>query len=62
MNNNYSENERRRLDKMPFDHAFWLDDLHEELCHATGYEVFDEETGEWWNEYVDSCGNLHYGG
>lgn len=30
-----------------------------ELCHSTGYEVF--RNGEWWNEYEDSAGDLHYG-
>lgn len=30
-----------------------------ESCHSTGYEVF--RSGEWWNEYVDSVGDLHYG-
>ena len=30
-----------------------------ELCHATGYEWFDGK--EWWNEYIDADGNLHYG-
>jgi hypothetical protein len=45
---------RERLDVMPFDHEF-----NGELCHATGYEVFLH--GEWWNEYEDSEGELHYG-
>lgn len=46
--------ERRKLNEMPFDKVF--DGVN---CHATGYEVFDN--GEWWNEYEDSEGGLHYG-
>ncbi len=44
----------RKLAEMPFDHEF-----NNELCHATGYEVLLD--GEWWNEYEDSEGKLHYG-
>ena len=31
----------------------------EELCHATGYTVFDGT--DWWDEFVDSNGDLQYG-
>ena len=53
---NEQENEeiRRYLDKMPFDARF-----NGEMCHATGWEVFRD--GEWWNEYIDSEGDLWYG-
>ena len=50
--------EIRRLDEMPFDKVFSVNG-NEELCHATGYEVF--KNGQWWNEYEDSEGELHYG-
>ena len=46
--------ERRELDRPAMDMRF-----DEELCHSTGYEI--KEDGEWWNEFVDSEGNLHYG-
>lgn len=46
--------ERRELDEMPFDKRF-----DNELCHATGYEVNIDN--EWWNEYIDSEGEYHYG-
>ena len=49
----------RSLESMPFDKAFVTDNGTEELCHATGYEVFID--GEWWNEYLDGYGNYHYG-
>lgn len=48
----------RKLEEMPFDKAFDVNGSAE-LCHATGLEVFLE--GEWWNEYIDSEGDLHYG-
>lgn len=48
----------RKLEKMPFDKVFEVDG-NEELCRSTGYEVFLH--GEWWNEYEDSEGDLHYG-
>lgn len=49
--------ERRELDEIPFDKRF-----DNELCHATGYEVrLAWDTDNWWNEYVDRDGNLHYG-
>jgi hypothetical protein len=49
---------RRLLDEMPCDHVFDTE-KGEELCRATGYEEFFD--GTWWNEYVDSTGELHYG-
>lgn len=49
---------KRLLPMMPYDKAFDVDG-REELCHATGYEMFDG--GVWWNEYIDSEGNYHYG-
>ena len=51
MLNNTFEKSRRHLDKMPFDKRFDVDG-NSELCHATGYEVFDGE--DWWNEFIDS--------
>lgn len=50
--------ERRELEEMPFDKRFDVDG-NSELCHATGYEVFDGE--EWWDEFVDSNGDFQYG-
>lgn len=50
---------RRKLKVMPFDHGFYTKNGNWELCHATGWEETDD--GEWWNEYVDSDGNFHYG-
>ena len=49
---------QRELEKMPFDKVFYVDG-QEELCHATGYEVMID--GVWWNEYVDSNDQTHYG-
>ena len=49
----------RILEEMPFDKAFITDNGNEELCHATGKEVLID--GQWWNEYRDNDGNLHYG-
>lgn len=51
--------EREELEVMPFDKAFEIEEGVEELCHATGYEVFIN--GEWWNEYIDRDGYYHYG-
>lgn len=48
----------RKLKEMPFDKRFETDN-GSELCHCTGYEALIE--GEWYNEYEDSNGNLHYG-
>lgn len=50
--------ERRELEEMPYDMRFDVDG-NSELCHATGYEVFDGE--EWWNEFIDSNGEYQYG-
>lgn len=49
----------RELFEVPFDKVFDVDG-NQEMCHATGMEIQDER-GEWWNEYVDSNGNFHYG-
>lgn len=54
----------KELEKMPFDKAFETESGNEELCHATGYKVCFgnlNDTADWWNEYEDSDGNLHYG-
>ena len=51
--------ETRELENMPFDKTFEVASGNEELCHATGYEALID--GDWWNEYEDSDGNLHYG-
>ena len=45
---------RRELDYMPFD-LYGM--------HSTGYEVcFDDPANlaDWWNEYEDENGNVHY--
>ena len=49
----------RELFEVPFDKVFETEN-GTEMCHATGMEIQDEH-GEWWNEYVDSNGDLHYG-
>lgn len=54
----YKEGDQRELAVMPFDKTFDADG-NEELCHATGMEVLID--GQWWNEYVDSNDELHYG-
>lgn len=59
LNNGVKDGTRRELDRMPCDHGFGLDEENYQLCHATGYE--ESHGGEWWNEYVDSDGNFHYG-
>ena len=49
----------RKLNKMPFNKVFDGED-----CHATGYVVcLGEENNpcDWWVEYIDSKGVLHYG-
>ena len=51
LSNNTFES-RRRLEKMPFDKRFDVDG-NSELCHATGYEVFDGE--DWWDSNVLFC-------
>ena len=58
MLNNTFEKSRRCLEKMPFDKRFDVDG-NSELCHATGYEVFDGE--DWGDEFMDSNGNFQYG-
>ena len=57
---------RRELDYMPFDKRFETGNGNTELCHATGYEVCFEghdsnDSSNWWNEFIDNDGNLHYG-
>lgn len=50
---------RRELDIMPYDKEF-----DGELCSATGDEVCfgnPENPADWWNEYEDAEGNVHYG-
>ena len=49
----------RELFEVPFDKVFDVEG-NQEMCHATGMEIQDER-GNWWNEYVDSNGDLHYG-
>ena len=56
MKNNINEGARRQLDEMPYDMSF---DGGFEYCHATGYEVYLD--GEWWYEYADEDGGIHYG-
>ena len=59
------ETARVELETMPFDKAFYrYSDGQRELCHATGYEVCHGDPdvlANWYNEYVDSDGELHYG-
>ena len=53
----------RRTETMPFDKAFEVNGS-EQLCHATGWKVCfgnPSDPTDWWNEYEDSEGNLHYG-
>lgn len=55
---------RRKLETMPFDKVFVVENGNEELCHATGWEeCFGDpnEPADWWNKYEDSEGNLYYG-
>ena len=54
---------RKKLNIIPFDKNFEVNG-NEELCHATGFEVcFEdgEDPADWWNEYIDSNGDFHYG-
>lgn len=47
---------------MTFDKVFYTENGREN-CHATGYEVCIGDvhnSADWWNEYEDSEGNLHY--
>lgn len=56
-------NLRRELDYIPYDHVFMVNG-NEELCHATGYEVCEgnpEDSSDWWNEYIDSNGDIQLG-
>ena len=54
--------EKRKLEQIPFAMAFATKNGNMELCNATGYEVqFESLPGDWWNEYVDSDGEYHYG-
>lgn len=59
------ETERRELETMPFDKAFYrYSDGRRELCHSTGYEVCHGDPSnlaDWYDEYEDSDGELHYG-
>lgn len=59
---------RKNCDREVFDHSFQVDG-NQELCHSTGYEVLmDMGTDidgnplgqEWWDEFEDSNGDLHY--
>ena len=57
------EIKRRELEEMPFDKVFETENGNE-FCHATGYEVLIQCGAcepDWWNEYEDSQGDLHYG-
>ena len=51
---------RYKKETMPYDMAFETESGRE-LCHATGYEVTFEGDNTYWNEYVDSNGEYHYG-
>lgn len=53
--------ERRETETIAYDKGFYTDNGTYELCHHTGYEVYDTENQIWWNEYEDSTGTLHYG-
>lgn len=33
----------------------------EEECGCNGMEIYDHLGDCWWNEYVDSCNDFHYG-
>lgn len=57
MKNEYIE-DREELDEIPFDKVFNVDG-NEEFCHATGYAV--KIDGEWWDEFEDRNGGVHYG-
>lgn len=49
---------RYELAEMPYDKVFETENGRE-VCCATGYEVLID--GQYWNEYIDSEGELHYG-
>ena len=55
-----NEKDRRELDTMPFDKRFDTPN-GDHLCHATGDEVLFDDDPVWWNEYIDSEGNLYSG-
>lgn len=61
----YKVIERAELEEMPYDKTFEVEGedgiIRMESCHATGYEVILENDNTWWNEYVDSNGEIHYG-
>ena len=48
----------RDLYYMPYDRLIYISETETEMCHATGREVMIDS--EWWYEYMDSKGNLHY--
>ena len=57
------EEMRRELENMPFDKAFDTENGNES-CHVTGYEVClgnPDDPSDWWEEFEDCNGNLHYG-
>lgn len=49
---------KRKLAVMPYDKTFEVNGRLES-CHATGFEML--QGGIWWNEYIDSNADLHYG-
>ena len=51
---------RRKLESMPFDKVFMIDGL-DQSCHPTGDEVLFDWDDTWWDEYMDSEGEYHYG-
>ncbi len=51
---------RIELNTIPYDQGFETSNGWE-ICVATGYAVYDEATNRWWNEYVDSDGEIHLG-
>ena len=45
-----------------FDQTFSTESGNEENCHATGYELRNsDDCSDWWLEFEDSHGKLHYG-
>lgn len=50
---------RRESDHITYDRSFYVNG-HEELCHHTGYEVYDENCKMWFYEFVDHNGEMHY--
>lgn len=50
---------RRESDSIAYDRAFTVDG-NEELCHHTGYEVYDEDLKMWFYEFEDHNGEMHY--